>query len=119
MPSLMISPSEKVVEISAPVSPAKGRRVSKVLLLDGYSTRSLACARSWGKNGVAFVVGGESRWDMTLFSRYTREKFLYASPKQNVSQFISDINRYAKEFGADSVFPTSEAGIMACSQHAA
>src|SRR5688500_18388277 len=56
-------------------------RFVKPLLLDGYSTRTLACVRSWGQRGIAFAVGGESRWDMSLFSRYSRETFVYTSPK--------------------------------------
>jgi predicted ATP-grasp superfamily ATP-dependent carboligase len=89
----------------------------KVLLLDGYSTRSLACVRSWGKRNIAFAVGGETRCDMSLFSRYTTEAFVYTSPKRDASRFIRDINHYAHEFKADLVFPTSEAAIMACSRH--
>jgi predicted ATP-grasp superfamily ATP-dependent carboligase len=100
---------------AVPLSPAK--QVSKILLLDGYSTRSLACVRSWGKNGVAFALGGESRRDMSLFSRYARETFVYTSPKQDVAKFIQDVNTCAHKFGADAIFPTSEAAIMACSQH--
>ena len=88
-----------------------------MLLLDGYSTRTLACVRSWGEKGVAFAVGGETRWDMSLYSRYAKEKFVYTSPKRSLSQFIQDVNRYAGEFGADTVFPTSEAAIMACHQY--
>src|SRR5208283_493521 len=94
-----------------------GRQFSKVLLLDGYSTRTLACVRSWGNQGVAFAVGGESRWDMSLFSRYAREHFVYTSPKQDLLKFIEDINHYSAKFGADCIFPTSEAAIMACSKH--
>jgi predicted ATP-grasp superfamily ATP-dependent carboligase len=93
------------------------RKFGKVLLLDGYSTRTLACVRSWGRKGVPFAVGGETRWDMSLFSRYTKEKFVYTSPKHNLSKFIQDVNHYCSEFAADRVFPTSEAAIMACSAH--
>jgi predicted ATP-grasp superfamily ATP-dependent carboligase len=102
-------------ESSLPLRAVK--RISKVLLLDGYSTRTLACVRSWGKQGIAFAVGGESRWDMSLFSRYAKETFVYTSPKRDASKFIEDVNRYAQKFTADCVFPTSEAGIMACSQN--
>lgn len=105
---------------STPESPSplqSGKRISKVLLLDGYSTRTLACVRSWGKQGIAFAVGGESRWDMSLFSRYAKETFVYTSPKRDVLKFIEDVNRYCHKFAADCVFPTSEAGIMACSQY--
>jgi predicted ATP-grasp superfamily ATP-dependent carboligase len=94
-----------------------GPKISKVLLLDGYSTRTLACVRSWGKKGIAFAVGGETRWDMSLYSSYTKEKFVYTSPKRNLSKFVRDINHYCREFAADSVFPTSEAAIMACNQY--
>src|SRR5436190_7544187 len=91
--------------------------IPKILLLDAYSSRSLACVRSWGKKGVPFALGGERRSDMSLFSRYATDTFLYTSPKRDVSRFVDDVNRYARRFGADYVFPTSEAAIMACSQH--
>src|SRR4029077_12714552 len=94
-----------------------GKKLTKVVLLDGYSTRTLACVRSWGKRGIAFAVGGETRWDMSLFSRYAREKFVYRSPKEDLSQFIRDVNHYSREFAANGVFPTSEAAIRACSQY--
>ncbi|MGH9326670.1 MAG: ATP-grasp domain-containing protein [Terriglobia bacterium] len=88
-----------------------------MLLLDGYSTRTLACVRSWGKHHVPFAVGGETRWDMSLLSRYSKQTFVYTSPKRNLSGFVQDVNRYCREFAADSVFPTSEAAIMACSKY--
>lgn len=91
-------------------------KYSKILLLDGYSSRSLACVRSWGAKGVEFAVGGETRWDMSLHSSYAKQKFVYTSPKRNLEGFLEDVNRYAKEFKADCVFPTSEAAIMACRQ---
>jgi len=100
-----------------PLPLRSGTKYSKVLLLDGYSTRTLACVRSWGKKGVAFAVGGESRWDMSLMSRFAKETFVYTSPKRDAGRFIEDANRYCREFRADCIFPTSEAGIMACSQH--
>jgi predicted ATP-grasp superfamily ATP-dependent carboligase len=112
MPEVM-APGAAQLETPLPF----GRRFSKVLLLDGYSTRTLACVRSWGKQDVAFAVGGESRWDMSLFSRYAKDRFVYCSPRQNVAKFIEDINRYSAKFSADCIFPTSEAAIMACNQH--
>lgn len=100
-----------------PPSPlASARKIKKVLLLDGYSTRTLACVRSWGRNGIAFAVGGETRWDMSLFSRYAKERFVYTSPKRDVSKFIQDVNYYSAKFATDCIFPTSEAAIMACNQ---
>src|ERR1700683_2317806 len=101
-----------------PLPPLRsGAKYSKVLLLDGYSTRTLACVRSWGKKGVAFAVGGESRWDMSLMSPFAKEPFVYTSQKTDARKFIEDVNRYCRELRADCIFPTSEAGIMACSEH--
>jgi predicted ATP-grasp superfamily ATP-dependent carboligase len=54
---------------------------------------------------------------MSLFSRYTREKFVYTSPKRDICKFIQDVNRYCQEFAADCVLPTSEAAILACDKH--
>lgn len=99
-----------------PQPPRTGKKITKVLLLDGYSTRTLACVRSWGNRGIAFAVGGETRWDMSLFSHYTKEKFVYTAPKRDLKKFIQDVNYYSREFGADCILPTSEAAIMACSR---
>jgi len=53
---------------------------------------------------------------MSLHSAYCKEKFVYTSPKKSLPGFIGDMNRYAEKFGADCIFPTSEAAIMACSR---
>src|SRR5579864_7826658 len=95
------------------------KRFTKVLLLDGYSTRTLACVRSWGAKGIPFAVGGETRRDMSLFSRYAKETFIYTSPKRDLATFIQDVNHHCHRLGADCVFPTSEAAIMVCSRHRA
>jgi predicted ATP-grasp superfamily ATP-dependent carboligase len=94
---------------------APSRPIRKILLLDGYSTRTLACVRSWGKMGVEFVVGGETGSDMSLFSRYCKEKCVYTSPKRDIAKFVAEINGHSRRFDASHVFPTSEAAIMACS----
>src|ERR1700680_1799450 len=54
---------------------------------------------------------------MTHFSRFAKEKFVYTSPKQDVSKFVRDVNRNCVQFDADCIFPTSEAAIMACSKY--
>ena len=103
--------------VSCLLGARSGKKLTKVLLLDGYSTRTLACVRSWGKKGIPFAVGGETRWDMSLLSRYSKETFIYTSPKRDLSKFIREVNQYCQEFEADCVFPTSEAAIMACSRY--
>lgn len=87
------------------------------MLLDGYSYRTLACVRSLGKRGINFVVGGESKYDLSLFSKYSKEKFTYTSPRLDILDFISDINSNIHKFDAGLVFPTSEAAILACDKH--
>jgi len=108
---------KEMVPKSKPLVPGRALTFSKVLLLDGYSTRTLACVRSWGQRGIRFAVGGETRWDMSLFSRYAVEKFVYTSPKKDLKKFIQDVNHHCRRFAADCIFPTSEAAIMACSIH--
>jgi len=36
-----------------------GNKLKKIMILDGYSTGTLACVRSFGKN-ISFTVGGGS-----------------------------------------------------------
>jgi predicted ATP-grasp superfamily ATP-dependent carboligase len=109
-----------IQEIPTEVRPSsvskQSRGYSKILLLDGYSSRSLACVRSWGRRGIPFAVGGETRWDMSLHSTYGKETFVYTSPKKSLPRFIEDVNRFAEKFKTDCIFPTSEAAIMACSR---
>lgn len=113
--SAAVTAGLRAVAESAAAAGAR-RRLGKVLLLDGYSTRTLACVRSWGKRGIDFAVGGERRTDMSLFSRYATEKCVYTSPRQDVRQFIRDVNQLCRRLGAEHVFPTSEVAIMACSE---
>ena len=89
-------------------------RKPKILLLDAYSTRTLACVRSFGRRGLPFAVGGHTRWDISLHSRYSRERFVYASPYVSIERFVDDVNTNCERFGADLVLPTSEAAILAC-----
>ena len=70
----------------------------KIMLLDGYSYRTLACVRSFGKRSMNFVVGGESIYDISLFSKYCKEKFIYTDPSVNILDFISDINYNIQKF---------------------
>ena len=86
----------------------------KFMLLDAYSTRTLACVRSFGTHGIPFVAGGHTRWDMSLYSRHCRESFVYTSPYISIARFVADINANIKKFHVDIVLPTSEAAIMAC-----
>jgi len=89
----------------------------KMMFLDGYSYRTLACVRSFGKRGINFVVGGESKYDLSLFSKYSKEKFTYTSPAINISNFITDINYNIQKFDSYLIFPTSEAAILTCDKH--
>jgi predicted ATP-grasp superfamily ATP-dependent carboligase len=52
---------------------------------------------------------------MSLFSRYTKQKCVYTSPKRDLSKFIAEVNAHCLHFDVDHIFPTSEAAIMACS----
>lgn len=89
-------------------------RSKKIMLLDAYSTRTLACVRSFGARGISFVVGGQTKHDMSLYSRYCHERFVYTSPYVSIEAFLGDVARCAKQFKVDWIFPTSEAGILAC-----
>jgi predicted ATP-grasp superfamily ATP-dependent carboligase len=99
------------------VAVSRSRHPPKIMLLDAYSTRTLACVRSWGRRGIEFAVGGETWLDMSLHSRYAKEKFVYASPKRDMRRFIEDINHYGMMYSTKYVLPTSEAAILACSKY--
>lgn len=87
---------------------------NKILLLDGYSSRTLACVRSFGRKMIPFAVGGRARYDMSLLSRYAKQTFVYTSPFKSISKFLEDINAASGRFKANLILPTSEAAILAC-----
>jgi len=86
---------------------------TKIMLLDGYSSRTLACVRSFGRKGIKFVVGAESICDISLFSKYCKEKFIYPDPRISISNFISTINYNIQKFNVNILLPTSEKAILA------
>lgn len=65
--------------------------MNPALVLDGHLKSALCCVRALGRHGVSITCGAERRTGMACHSRYVKESFVYASPKENQEQFISDV----------------------------
>ena len=86
----------------------------KWMILDAYSYQTLACVRSLGKRGIDFVLGGETKHDMSFYSKYCKQSFVYTRPTVSISRFVNDLNDNIRKFKPDLLFPTTEHSILAC-----
>ena len=71
----------------------KMKKHVKFMLLDADSTRTLACVRSFLRHSIPFIVGGETKWDMSFFSKHCKENSTYNSPLLNIPKFVKDTNK--------------------------
>lgn len=88
----------------------------KWMILDSYLYHTLSCVRSFGKHGIDFVVGGKTKYDMSFYSKYCKQKFVYTDPCVSISRFVNDLNNNIKKFKPDVIFPVSDEAILACSR---
>jgi len=89
----------------------------KWMILDAYSYQTLACVRSFGKRGIDFVLGGETKHDMSFYSKYCKQSFVYTKPTVSISRFVDDLNDNIRKLKPDLIFPTTEQTILACDEN--
>lgn len=66
------------------------------ILLDGETKSALAAARELGAAGISVVVGSEYRYAMAGYSRAATGRFVYPSPKQSQTEFVSALRAKAE-----------------------
>ena len=91
--------------------------MKKWMILDAYSYQTLACVRSFGKRGIDFVLGGETKHDMSFYSKYCKQSFKYTRPTVSISRFVNDLNSHIRKLKPDLIFPTTEQTILACNEN--
>ncbi len=83
------------------------------LVLDGNQKSALAVVRSLGHKGIKVATGAERKTAMSLYSKYTKHKFVYTSPKIDQQKFIVDIKAAATKIGGNPlVYPCSDATFL-------
>ncbi len=66
------------------------------IVLDGDLKSALSAVRSLGKTGEFVVAAAERRTAMALHSKYTKESFVYTSPKLDQEKFVAEIKAQAR-----------------------
>ncbi len=88
------------------------------IILDGQLKSALSAVRSLGRNGIAFVVGGERETGMALHSRYAKKSFVYPSPYTHQRAFIAQVKKIAVEMGNKPlVYAFSDATYLSLYEH--
>ena len=88
-----------------------------MLLTDGELKATLPVLRSLAKKGVETGVAATDRRAMSFFSKYCKKKFLYHSPRENLSLFLKTIKRIVETSNFDILFPIGEWTIIPISEH--
>lgn len=81
----------------------------RVLVTDGNERSSLAVTRGLGQEGIAVIVGAETKRSLAGTSRYCVETWRYPSPKDEPVQFISKIKEAISHFGLSGIVAVSDA----------
>ena len=91
--------------------------MNRALVLDGRALSSLAVVRSLGAEGYRIDVGESFKWNLTSFSRYVDEHFVYPDPEDAPDRFIETVIRRLQEVPYDVVLPTRDATTRLVSAH--
>ncbi|MFM2381477.1 MAG: hypothetical protein RLZZ76_244 [Candidatus Parcubacteria bacterium] len=67
-----------------------------VLILDGHLKSALAAVRSLGHSGAVVHCGSNRKWALAGYSKYTKKRFVYPSPKERVETFVNVIRMEAQ-----------------------
>lgn len=80
-----------------------------VLLTDGQQRKTLAAARSLGKQGKTVIIGENTRWATAAFSRYCRQGVVYPDPRANPAEFWQKLREVIDRFKLETLFPMDDA----------
>lgn len=83
--------------------------MNRALVLDGRALSSLAVVRSLGAMGYRIDVGESFRLNLTSFSKYVDNRFVYPDPEDAPNRFIGAVISRLQEVPYDIVLPTRDA----------
>ena len=84
----------------------------EVLVTDGNRRPSLAVIRSLARNGVSFVVLGETKGSLTFSSRYAKHTAVCPSPATEPDAFFEFVLSVVKQRGIQLVIPVLEESLL-------
>ena len=82
--------------------------MKRVLVLDAGQRSALAVTRSLGRQGVPVFTAEESLEALAGCSRYSKQHFLYPSPRLHPERFIEVLTELVKEQHIDMLLPMTE-----------
>jgi predicted ATP-grasp superfamily ATP-dependent carboligase len=75
------------------------------LITTANSPKALIATRSLGKKGIDVDTADKQKFALSSLSKYSRNFFLYPSPKDHPQEFISTLISIIKKFGHDVLIP--------------
>ena len=88
-----------------------------MLITDGDLKVALPVLRSLAAKGIETGVASHSKRAMSFFSKYCKNRYLYPSPRENLSLFLKAIQRIVEETDFDILFPVGEWTLVPISEH--
>lgn len=88
-----------------------------VLLTDAQQRKTLAAARSLGRRGIDVIIGEDTGFALSLYSKYCRRRFVYPAPGANPDGFLQCLLDAVQKFKPDVLFPMDDATQEVVSQH--
>lgn len=89
----------------------------KVLVLDGDQNQAVASVRSLAKAGHEVWVGESASWSTAAWSRFSRGRFQYSSPREHSEAFIGNLAELVRRAPGALILPMTEATTLPISQH--
>lgn len=84
-----------------------------VLLTDGLQRKTLAAARSLGKNGVCVFVSEKTAFNTAAFSKHTHKSLVYPDPVKNTEEFAKWLMKTIRHHKIDMLIPMDDCTLAA------
>lgn len=86
-------------------------------MTDGDLKVALPILRSLSAKGIEVGVASANRQAISFFSKYCKDKFLYPSPRENLSLFLKSIQKIVEKTAYDILLPVGEWSLVPISEH--
>ncbi len=91
--------------------------MKRVLILDANQRSALATTRSLGKHGITIYTAEETSTALAGASRFSKQHFIYPSPRLYAEQFIETLTELIKRKNIDILLPMTELTTMLLLMH--
>jgi len=104
-----VEPGKRFCRTSSLIRCQVGRRLARILVLDGHSAAALAVTRSAGKAGHWVAVGANrGLFAAARLSRYCRLGFDYPVSTEDPGAFVDSILEFGRAHSIDLIIPVTD-----------